>query len=161
MTFDDLCRAVQQVTGEVGHAMPYELIQQTLGDELVREAERQGARTRRRKKSRTPPASLSSRASDGLEEEMSCDTDPFWQVSEAAWKQLGELQKDSFAEAMEWLRQVQPARYKELTHHWLEYISSLWASREFTAFEKALDSWVGLHVQVVKTYQLVRVVDKG
>lgn len=161
MTFDDLCRAVQQVTGEVGHAMPYELIQQTLGDELVREAERQGARTRRRKKSRTPPASLSSRPSDSLEEDMSRDTDSFWQASEVAWKQLGELQKDNFAEAMEWLRQVQPARYKELTHHWLEYISSLWASRELTAFEKALDSWVGLHVQVVKTYQLVRVVDKG
>ncbi len=92
---------------------------------------------------------------------MSRDTDSFWQASEVAWKQLGELQKDNFSEAMEWLRQVQPARYKELTHHWLEYISSLWASRELTAFEKALDSWVGLHVQVVKTYQLVRVVDKG
>ncbi len=118
------------------------------------------APSRPRKKTSRPPASVSSRASDGLEEEMSRDTDPFWQVSEAAWKQLGELQKDSFAEAMEWLRQVQPARYEELTHHWLEYISLLWASREFTAFEKALDSWVGLHVQVVKTYQLVRTLQK-
>ncbi len=158
MTFDELCRAVQQVTGEIGHAMPYELIQQTLGDELVREAQKQGARTRRRKKTRKPPACVSSRSSDSLEEDMSRDTDSFWQASEVAWKQLGELQKDNFAEAMEWLRQVQPARYKELTHHWLEYISLLWASGEFTAFEKALDSWVGLHVQVVETYQLVRVV---
>ena len=90
MTFDDLCRAVQQVTGEVGHAMPYELIQQTLGDELVREVQKQGARTRRKKKTRQPPASVSSLASDGFEEDMSGEElDPFWTASEAAWKQLG------------------------------------------------------------------------
>ncbi len=129
MTFDELCRAVQQVTGEIGHAMPYELIQQTLGDELVREAERQGARTRRRKKTRTPPASVSSRASDGLEEDMSREEpDPFWTASEAAWKRLGKLQHHDLGRAMAWLRQVQPLRYQELTHHWLEYIILLWTS---------------------------------
>ncbi len=116
--------------------------------------------SRPRKKTSRPPASVSSRASDGLEEEMSRDTDPFWQVSEAAWKQLRELEEHNFGEAMAWLRQVQPLRYQELTHHWLEYISLLWASREFTAFQKALDTWVGLHVQVVKTYQLVRILQK-
>ena len=91
---------------------------------------------------------------------MSRDTDSFWQASEAAWKQLRELEEHNFGEAMAWLRQVQPLRYQELTHHWLEYISLLWASREFTAFQKALNTWVGLHVQVVKTYQLVRILQK-
>ncbi len=118
------------------------------------------APSRPRKKSRRPPACVPSRSSDGLEEAMSRDTDSFWQASEAAWKQLRELQQQDLPQAMAWLRQVQPLRYQELTHHWLEYISLLWASREFTAFQKALDTWVGLHVQVVKTYQLVRVVHK-
>ena len=126
--------------------------------ELRKRAKR--APSRPRKKSRRPPACVPSRSSDGLEHEMSRECDPFWRASEMAWKRLRELQQQDLPQAMAWLRQAQPLRYQELTHHWLEYISLLWASREFTAFQKALDTWVGLHVQVVKTYQLVRVVHK-
>ena len=156
MTFDELCEVVHQVAGEIGHAVPYELVQQMMGDELVQEVQKQGARTRRRKKTRTPPASVSSRSSDGLEEAMSREPDPFWKASEAAWKRLGELQHQDLPKAMAWLRQSQPVAYRQLTHDWLERISFLWASRELTAFEEALETWVAIHIEVCKSYQLAR-----
>ncbi len=158
MTFDELCRAVQQVTGEIGHAMPYELIQQTLGDELVREAERQGARTRRRKKSRTPPASLSSRPSDGLEEEMKLTADPFWQAARPAGREIERL--PDLAEAMDWLRGHQPKAHWQLTEFWVERLRELWESGKLREFKEALQVWVGLHVEVCATYQLVRPLQK-
>ncbi len=160
MTFDELCRAVHQVTGEIGHVMPYELVQQTVGDELVREAEKQRVRTRRRKKTCRPPVCVPSRPSDGLEQDMSREPDPFWKASEAAWKRLGELQQQDLPQAMDWLRQSQPVAYRQLTHDWLERIAFLWASRELTAFEEALDTWVVLHVEVCATYKLVRALQK-
>ncbi len=158
--FPDCSRGQREVLAELYQELKAQGASERWEREAAAEETERPVCTLAKKKSRKPAACVSSRSSDSLEEDMSRDTDSFWQASEVAWKQLGELQKDNFAEAMEWLRQVQPARYKELTHHWLEYISSLWASRELTAFEKALDSWVGLHVQVVKTYQLVRTLQK-
>ncbi len=159
--FPDHSRGQRQVLAELYQELKAQGAPERWEREAAAEETERRVCTLAKKKSRKPAACVSSRACDGLEQDMNREPDPFWKASVAAWKQLGELQKDNFAEAMEWLRQVQPARYEELTHHWLEYISLLWASREFTAFQKALDTWVGLHVQVVKTYQLVRVVDKG
>ena len=159
MTFDELCQAVHQVAGEIGHAVPYELVQQMMGDELVQEVQKQGARTRRRKKTRRPPASVSTLASDGFEEDMSGEElDPFWTASEAAWKQLGELQ--DLGQAMQLLRQSQPVAYRQLTHDSLGRISFLWASGELTDFQQALDTWVVDHIEVCKTYQLIRLLEK-
>ena len=90
---------------------------------------------------------------------MSRELDPFWKISEAAWKRLGELQ--DLGQAMQWLSQSQPVAFRQLTHDWLERIGFLWASRELTAFEEALDTWVVLHTEVCKIYQLVRILQKS
>ncbi len=118
------------------------------------------APSRPRKKSRRPPACVSSRPSDGLEHEMSRECDPFWRASEMAWKRLAQLQQQDLAQAMHWLRQSQPVAFRQLSDDWLERISRLWASRQLTAFEEALEIWIGLHTEVVKTYQLVRTLQK-
>lgn len=159
MTFEELCQAVQQVTGEIGHAMPYEVIQQTLGDELVREAEKQGARTRRRKKTRTPPASVSSRPSDDLEDDMKeLAADPFWVAAGPAGREIGKLAH--LGEAMAWLRLHQPKVHWELTEFWVERLRDLWESGNLPKFQEALSVWVQLHVELSATYQLVRTLQK-
>ncbi len=151
MTFDELCRAVQQVTGEIGHAMPYELIQQTLGDELVREAQKQGARIRRRKKSRKPPASVSSGASDDLEHDMKqFSRDPFWEAGRLACRQIENL--PYLAEALDWLRRHQPKAHWQLSEFWVERLRDLWESGKLREFQEALRVWVQLHVEVCATY---------
>ncbi len=159
MTFEELCQAVQQVTGEIGHAMPYELIQQTLGDELVRKAEKQGARSRRRKKTRTPPASVSSRPSDDLEHDMKQLTrDPFWQAARPAGREIEKL--PHLAEAVAWLRQSQPKAHWQLTEFWVERLRDLWEAGKLREFQKALRVWVQLHVEVCAMYELVRTLQK-
>ncbi len=104
---------------------------------------------------------LRARADKSVEQEMSREPDPFWKASEAAWKRLGELQHQDLPKAMTWLRQSQPVAYRQLTHDWLERISFLWASRELTAFEEALETWVVLHVEVCATYKLVHALEKA
>ena len=159
MTFDELCRAVQQVTGEIGHAMPYELIQQTLGDELVREAEKQGARTRRRKKTRTPSASVSSGASDDLEHDVKQLTaDLFWQAARPAGRKIEKL--PHLGEAMQWLRHSQPKAHWQLTEFWVERLRDLWENGNLREFQEALQVWVGLHAEICAVYQLVRPLQK-
>ena len=160
MTFDELCEVVHQVAGEIGHAVPYELVQQMMGDELVQEVQKQGARVRRSKKTRTPPASVSSRSSDGLEEAMSREPDLFWKASEAAWNRLRQLQQHDLAQAMHWLRLHQPKAHWQLTQFWVERLRDLWESGNLPKFQEALSVWVQLHVELSATYQLVRILQK-
>ena len=91
---------------------------------------------------------------------MSRDTDAFWQASEVAWKQLGELQKDNFAEAMAWLRQSQPKAHWQLTEFWVERLRDLWEAGNLREFQNALRVWVQLHVEVCAMYELVRALQK-
>lgn len=158
--FPDCSRGQREVLAELYQELKAQGAPERWEREAAAEETERPVCTLAKKKSRKPPACVPSRPSDGLEQEMSRDTDSFWQASEVAWKQLGKLQHQDLPQALNWLRQSQPVAYRQLTHDWLERISFLWASRELTAFEEALDTWVVLHVEVCATYKLVRVLQK-
>ncbi len=180
MTFDELCRAVHQVAGEIGHAVPYELVQQMMGDELVQEVQKQGARVRRSKKTRRPPARVSDRKRArrdalqqhnlamrnylrtrnirSLEQEMKLSADPFWQAARPAGIKIENL--PHLAEALDWLRRHQPKAHWQLTEFWVERLRDLWESGKLREFQEALQVWVGLHAENCAVYQLVRPLQK-
>ena len=158
--FPDCSRGQRQVLAELYQELKAQGAPERWEREAAAEETERPVCTLAKKKSRKPPACVPSWPSDGLEEDMSREPDPFWTASQAAWKRLGELQQQDLAQAMHWLRQSQPVAYRQLTHDWLERISFLWASRELTAFQEVLDSWVVRHVEVCKIYQLVRVLHK-
>ncbi len=158
--FPDYSRGQREVLAELYQELKAQGAPERWEREAAAEETERPMCTLAKKKSRKPPACVSSRASDGLEQDMSREPDPFWKASEAASKRLGELQQQDLPQAMDWLRQSQPVAYRKLTHDWLERISFLWASRELTAFEEALETWVVLHVEVCATYKLVRILQK-
>ncbi len=118
--FPDYSRGQREVLAELYQELKAQGAPERWEREAAAEETERPMCTLAKKKSRKPPACVSSRASDGLEQDMSREPDPFWKASEAASKRLGELQQQDLPQAMAWLRQVQPLRYQELTHHWLE-----------------------------------------
>ena len=117
------------------------------------------APSRPRKKTRRPTASVSSRASDGLEQEMKQVTgDPFWQAARLAGREIEKLA--DLGAAMAWLRLHQPKAHWDLTEFWVERLRDLWESGKLREFEKALRIWVMMHAELCKAYQRFRPLER-
>ena len=101
---------------------------------------------------------LRARADRRLVLEMKEFTDPFWQAARPAGREIERL--PHLGEAMAWLRQSQPKAHWQLTDYWIERLRELWESGKLREFKGALQVWVGLHVEVCATYQLVRPLQK-
>ena len=149
--FPDHSRGQRQVLAELYQELKAQGAPERWEREAAAEETERPVCTLAKKKSRKPPASVSSRPSDDLEDDMKqLAADPFWVAARPAGREIEKLA--DLAAAMAWLRLHQPKAHWQLTEFWPERLRDLWEAGKLREFQEALRVWVQVHVEVCAIY---------